>query len=264
MKKPRFSLRRLITASISLLMSLVFILYLYTHLEKDSWLASLLLDYTSTNVLYPLSIQNIMWVMFFIGLGELWERLYQTRIQAKQLYLHYLPEDERKVLQLPDLNNIYQTVQNTADLRLFLPSLIKRVILQFNSSRAIDQASLLLNSSLELYLHEIDLNYNMLRYITWLIPTLGFIGTVVGISIALNYAGAHVDDAQLLGELTRRLAVAFYTTLLALLQATVITFGLYMIQAWEERCLNHAGQYCLDNLINRLYIPNAPKNILKN
>ncbi len=262
MNRPRFSLRRLITASISILLALVFILYLYTHLAKDSWLASLLLDYSSTNHLYPLSIQNIMWLVFFIALGELWERFFQTYRQAQQIYLHYLPEDERKVLQLPDLNTLYQTVYNSEDNHLFLPSLIKRIILQFNSSRSIDQASLLLNSSLELYLHEIDLRYNMLRYITWLIPTLGFIGTVVGISMALNYAGGHVQDPQLLAELTKRLAVAFYTTLLALLQAAIITFGLHVIQAWEERSLNFAGQYCLDNLINRLYIPDAPKTVL--
>jgi hypothetical protein len=28
----------------------------------------------------------------------------------------------------------------------------------------------------------------------------------------------------------------------------------HVIQAFEERALNRAGQYCLDNLINRLYM----------
>jgi hypothetical protein len=28
----------------------------------------------------------------------------------------------------------------------------------------------------------------------------------------------------------------------------------HVIQAFEERALNQAGQYCLDNLINRLYM----------
>ena len=46
-----------------------------------------------------------------------------------------------------------------------------------------------LNSSLELYLHEIDLRYSIMRYLTWLIPSLGFIGTVMGIMFALQYAG---------------------------------------------------------------------------
>lgn len=126
--------------------------------------------------------------------------------------------------------------------------------MQFQSSRSIEQANSLLNSSLELYLHEIDLRYSMLRYIMWLIPSLGFIGTVIGITLALNYAGgADFQDPSLLAELTSRLAVAFYTTLLALIQAAVLVFMLHITQAYEERSLNLAGQYCLDNLINRLY-----------
>ena len=36
------------------------------------------------------------------------------------------------------------------------------------------------NSSMELYQHETELRYNLLRYLVWLIPTLGFIGTVAG------------------------------------------------------------------------------------
>jgi len=57
----------------------------------------------------------------------------------------------------------------------------------------------------------------------------------------------------LLSELTQRLAVAFYTTLLALIQAAILVFIMHIVQAQEERSLNLSGQYCLDNLINRLY-----------
>ena len=113
-----------------------------------------------------------------------------------------------------------------------------------------------MNSSLELYMHEIDLRYNMLRYIMWLIPSLGFIGTVIGIALALNFAGAETTDFQdpkLLSKLADRLGVAFYTTLLALLQAAVLVFLMHLTQAREEKALNDAGQYCMDNLINRLY-----------
>ena len=53
--------------------------------------------------------------------------------------------------------------------------------------------------------HEVDTRYSTLRYLVWVIPTIGFIGTVVGIAAALNQAGAADDyqDPALLGELTR-------------------------------------------------------------
>ncbi|MEK7990817.1 MAG: MotA/TolQ/ExbB proton channel family protein [Thiotrichaceae bacterium] len=241
----------------AIIIAALFIGILPLFFDKNSIGATILLDYHQNSILYPFSVQNIMWVVFFIGLSELWLRYLQGRLETYQLYCHYLPEDEKTVLQAKDLGIIYKYVRSsTRHSILFLPRLIQRIILQFQTTQSVSQANTLLNSSLELYMHEIDLRYNMLRYITWLIPTLGFIGTVIGISDALHYAGAYPNPEELpLSELTARLSVAFYTTLLALLQAAILVFCLYLIQAREEMALNRAGQYCLDNLINRLYCP---------
>jgi biopolymer transport protein ExbB/TolQ len=130
-------------------------------------------------------------------------------------------------------------------------------VLNFNLGQSVDQTNSLLNSSLELFLHELDLRYNMIRYITWLIPSLGFIGTVIGIMLALNYAGdrANVESPEMLYQVTERLGVAFSTTLVALVMAAILVFLQNLIQGREENMLNKSGQYCLDNLINRLYSP---------
>lgn len=209
---------------------------------------------------YPFTIQNLMWLMFFIGCGEIWTRIRQASRDREPVNARLLPEDPESMLRAADLGSIYKRV-NTGGFAedAFLPRLINRTILQFQSSRSVDQANSLLNSTLELCQHEIELRYNMLRYLVWLLPTLGFIGTVIGIALALNAVGA-VDDfndtekmAKMMPELTRKLGVAFYTTLLALLQSAILVFTLHIAQAREERGLNRAGQYCLDNLINRLY-----------
>lgn len=203
--------------------------------------------------LYPLSLQNIMWVFFFIGLGELWRRFRQATAERAECAANLLPEDPETVLTIDQLPDIYRAANKRSSL-LFLPRLLLRVILQFNVSQSIDSANALLNSSVELFMHELELRYNFLRYVMWLIPTLGFIGTVIGISDALAYAGvADTGSADFLAELTRRLAVAFDTTLLALLQAAILVFLLHVAQGEEEKALNNSAQYCLDNLINRLY-----------
>jgi hypothetical protein len=36
--------------------------------------------------------------------------------------------------------------------------------------------------------------------------------------------------------------------------SAVLVLIQHVVQAYEERSLNQAGQYCLDNLINRLYV----------
>ena len=208
---------------------------------------------------YPFTVQNLMWLVFALGLGELIVRLRDALAERAQLRQRYLPEDERTILQLPELRHIHARSREASGpsgpaYGRFLPRLIQRIVLQFQTSRSIGQANSVLDSSLELFLHEIDLRYSVIRYVVWAIPTLGFIGTVVGISLALGYAAeVDVQDPSLLAELTKRLAVAFNTTLLALVMSAVLVLLQHIVQAKEERALNEAGQYCLDNLINRLY-----------
>lgn len=208
---------------------------------------------------YPFTVQNLMWIVFALGIGELIVRARDASAERAQLKVGYLPEDETTLLQSLELRHIYAVARqanqpNQPSEGRFLPRLIQRIVTQFQTSKSIDQSNVILNSSLELYLHEIDLRYTMIRYVVWAIPTLGFIGTVVGISLALAFAGSvDLQDPSLLAELTKRLAVAFNTTLLALVMSAFLVLIQHIVQAFEERAANQAGQYCLDNLINRLY-----------
>ena len=227
-------------------------------------MAELLLDRNTRFFPYPFTIQNLTWIIFFGGCGELFVRIQRATVEDNQLKKNLLPEDDSTMLRSEDLGEFYEAANTNPRIQnCFLQRLISRTILQFQSSRSVDQANTLMNSSVELFQHELDLNYHMLRYIVWLIPTLGFIGTVVGIALALNETGASLSSGaggvsmtqnpELLVAMTKNLGVAFYTTLLALLLSAVLVFILHVAQAREERALNKAGQYCLDNLINRLY-----------
>ncbi|PCJ26900.1 MAG: hypothetical protein COA96_04530 [SAR86 cluster bacterium] len=248
---------RLVVFGVSLVVGVVVVTVLSFILgNPESKAGAFLLDRHTESFMYPFTIQNVMWVMFFVGCGELWVRFSQSNVEIRQVKKQYLPEDESAMLRAQDLGPVYEKVKPSAgEQGLFLQRLIMRVILQFQASRSVNQANTIFNSSLELFQHELDLKYNMLRYLVWLIPTLGFIGTVVGIAFALDYA-AGVEDPQdptLLAEIAGRLGVAFYTTLLALIQSAILMFALHIAQGREEMSLNYSGQYCLDNLINRLY-----------
>ena len=246
--------QRITVFGISLIGGVVFLAVMSVIFTSESKLGIFLLDRATPY--YPFTVQNIMWLMFWVGCGELYVRFYQSRMEVTQINKKYLPEDDESMLRAQDLGSFYQKVRPLEGERIFfLQRLITRCILQFQGSRSIDQANSLLNSSLELFQHELELKYNMLRYLVWLIPTLGFIGTIMGIADALEYAAgiANPQDPTLLKEITKRLGVAFYTTLLALLQSAVLVFALHIAQGREEMALNQSGQYCLDNLINRLY-----------
>jgi biopolymer transport protein ExbB/TolQ len=228
---------------------------------NDYW-GHVLLDRGHT---FPYSVQTGMWLAFSVGLGEIGVRVMSARIEMKQLRLNLLPQDARVVLQSDDLPQLYKQLISSAELkRCFLPRLIDRCILQFQASRSTAQCASLLNTSVEMFLHEVDLRYSMIRYLCWVIPSLGFIGTVVGIGRALEWAGdpAHIDDKTLLTTVTGMLAVSFNGTFLALVMASILVLLQNVVQAKEEHSLNLAGQYCLDNLINRLYVGD-PESLAK-
>jgi biopolymer transport protein ExbB/TolQ len=214
--------------------------------------AVLLLDLGSKHFRYPFTIQNAMHVLFFIGLGELFVRWRVGEREMAFLKRGYLPEDMETVLQGSDLGPIRRKVSKEFDAENgFLPSLIDLSILQFQSSRSVDQTVAVMNNSLELIAHRVDLRYGLVRYIAWLVPTLGFIGTVYGLGSSLAEAGLAKDiNVQ---ELAKTLGVGFDCTMVALVESAVLVFIMHLTQEKEETSVNLAGNYCLRNLINRMY-----------
>ena len=230
----------------------LWILLLTVLLSKGSDAAVLLLDYNpASSFPYPFTIQNLMYLFFFVCLGDLFVRWTGAAQELVHVRMGYLPEDEQTVLQPHELGAIREKVMGRFDDDSgFLPYLINLSVLQFQTSRSVDQAVSVLNSSLELIAHRVDLRYSLIRYIVWAIPTFGFIGTVVGIAGSLGYIrGGSVEIEQVTGNL----AIAFNTTIIALVLSAILVWLLHTVQKQEETAVNLAGSYCLKNLINRLF-----------
>ncbi|MCF8210286.1 MAG: MotA/TolQ/ExbB proton channel family protein [Rhodoferax sp.] len=212
----------------------------------------ILLDAATTTFPYPLTIQNVMHLFFFVGLGEFFVRWRVAEREFAFVAQRLLPEDGETVLQSQDMPALRRkTAGNFDGEHGFLPYLIDLCVLQFQASRSVDQTVTVLNSSLELIAHRVDLRYALARYIVWVIPTIGFIGTVVGIAFAMEQINPEQVDLK---ALTSSLGVAFYTTLVALVQSALLVLLMNLVQAHEERSVNEAGHYTLRNLINRLYV----------
>lgn len=215
----------------------------------------LLLDRWTTLFPYPITIQNIEHLVFFLGLGELATRWVTARRELAFAAEHFLPEDPHTVLEAADLGPIRRRVMDRFDAEDgFMPSLIDLCILQFQASRSVDQMVSVLNSSLELIAHRVDLRYQLSRYYSWLIPTIGFIGTVAGIAATLTIVAKGNPD---MSALASTLAVAFDTTIVALFESAVLVLIMNVVQGREERAVNLAGSYVLRNLINRLHVDSS-------
>jgi hypothetical protein len=79
---------------------------------------------------------------------------------------------------------------------------------------------------------------------------------VRGLSGGLSMAGQmdRVDSLQtFIDQATRHLTVAFDCTLVALVLSLAVMFLVHSVQRDEEALVIDCQQYCLENLVNRLY-----------
>jgi biopolymer transport protein ExbB/TolQ len=96
----------------------------------------------------------------------------------------------------------------------------------------------------------VEASYSLTRFISWAMPILGFLGTVLGITAAIS----GVDPSQLeqnIGQVTGGLAEAFDTTALALALTMVVMFISFMVERAEHRMLSRVDQYVEDELAHR-------------
>ncbi len=91
-------------------------------------------------------------------------------------------------------------------------------------------------------------SFSMIRTVTWAVPIMGFLGTVVGITMAIaNVTPEQLDSS--LPEVTSGLAVAFDTTAQALSLSMLLVFATFLVERGEQIVLNEIEQFGIDHLV---------------
>ncbi len=123
--------------------------------------------------------------------------------------------------------------------------LIDHCLITETSSRVME----IFSRRMETLERHVESSYSMLRYVAWAIPSLGFIGTVMGIGSALSLVDLAMEDMSLV---TQPLGLAFDTTLIALTESIILMFFLHTTQNKEEELLNTIDLFCQEKFIINL------------
>lgn len=213
---------------------------------------------------YPFTIQNLLYVLFAMGLGDAVYRRMVAAHEHEALSEHFLPEDAESVLLRKDLPSLrFAVLEAKRDTPYgfqpaFLTRAIDECILYFHANDSVDKTQSFMATLTGMELHKVDLNYTMLRYFTWVLPTVGFIGTVSGIAGALKHLPAVIgaeDAVAAMDPVLLSLGLAFNTTIVALVLNALLMLVLQRTQRMEEAAINEGAEYCLRNMINRLFTP---------
>ena len=105
------------------------------------------------------------------------------------------------------------------------------------------------------YLSDVDAarvhsGHGLFRVIVWAIPILGFLGTVIGITMALNGVDFAAPDESMF-KVLKGLGLKFDTTALALSLAIILMFVHYCVEQVENRLLEEVDSHVQDELFDR-------------
>jgi biopolymer transport protein ExbB/TolQ len=157
--------------------------------------------------------------------------------------MRILPEDTREfarqVQALPE--------QQHASL---LPRALLTALRRFSTTRNIQDVSSSTHTIFESEADRLESELSMIRYISWAIPSIGFIGTVRGIGEALAQADKAVQGD--IAGVTQSLGVAFNSTFIALLISIFLMFLVYQLQLLQERLVFDSENYVDDKLIRHM------------
>lgn len=134
-----------------------------------------------------------------------------------------------------------------------LPECMLAALHRFHATNSIQDAANAVKERAELAADRLDSSLSLVRYISWAIPAIGFIGTVRGIGLALAFA----EDA-IKGDITpviEALGLAFNSTLVALLISMGLMYFMHIVQSRQEAFVLETQTYSRDKLIDVMKVP---------
>lgn len=104
------------------------------------------------------------------------------------------------------------------------------------------------------YLADVDgarahASYGLVRFIVWAIPIMGFLGTVIGITVAI--ANLSPTELENISGVVAGLGTAFDTTATALGLSMVLMFTQFVIERIEQGLLDQVDEQAWDSLAGR-------------
>ncbi len=199
-------------------------------------------------------IQFITFVFFFWGILEINERSSKIGYERQSLGMSLLPEKEHWVISPDEVNEIkLKMIDLGKENKFLLSDMIRKACTKFRANNSISDVLEIVSRQSGINQNKAEGRQSIVRYLAWALPSVGFIGTILGIAQALGLAD-RASDPEVLGQITSNMYVAFDTTLVALILSIILMWFFYKLQENEDELHSDLEEYLIENLINRIHI----------
>lgn len=197
-------------------------------------------------------IQAFTFFLFFYGMLDV--RTKNKAIETEQLMFNreLLPIEDNDRLSVTDIEQLRQKLTEIERRNpSVLGGLIRKSAIAFLSNKSINDTLNLISTHIRIKQADSDSEQALIRYVAWAVPSVGFIGTVIGIAASLGIANQATSENGI-KAVTDLLEVAFDSTLIALLLDTVFVFYVHSLQERSEKLYSQMEAYMIENFINRI------------
>ena len=200
--------------------------------------------------------QEICMILFFWGFYLIAEKFYETSAQS---YLFDVDLLEDVSSDSNDAENILKNLEelpkeiNDSPLIKIISSALRRFLI----TGSVQNASESITPALDALIVKNEADLALVKYIAWAIPSIGFLGTVRGIGMAMTQAEIAVSGN--IGPMTESLGMAFNSTFVALLASIIIMLMLSFLGRAQDEQLVRVQEYCEKYLIKRISIIKKPE-----
>ncbi len=237
-----------ISVAISLLiMAVCMILFNVTNKENSPGLYRFII-LMGGDIINGGYIQGLTYLAFIWSWFEVKEKLAQIDRERKAFRMNLIPTSEKHVFLPSDINNLkFKLIEFDKREKYILSDLLKKACTKYRASGSLSELIDIVSIQIEVSQEKAEGDQSVIRYLTWVIPSIGFVGTVIGISQALMVANSGDMD-----KITSLLGVAFDTTLIALLLSIVIMWFVHQLQEETDRFHSDLKEFVIENLINKI------------
>jgi biopolymer transport protein ExbB/TolQ len=198
-------------------------------------------------------------LFFFWGVVILALKIPKLRLQRRALELAAVPQHHDFVLNEATAKTVLERMRSLVDdtRHFILLNRIDRALSNLHNIGGVSDVSTILKSQADNDENQIAASYALINAMVWAIPVLGFVGTVLGLSMAMGKFDATGDTSHIQHSLPlviAGLSTAFETTLVGLGFALLLHLFSDFIQQQETDFLDECNDYCHAHVVSKLRV----------
>lgn len=230
-------------------------IFVFVHLPVVSKIATIYMRPSNQFAVIPATF------FFFGGIAILFLKGKKIQFQQRALYLSAVPVEPEFILTETTAATVLARIHSLVDhpRHFVLFNRLDRALSNFRNIGQVGDVSAILRAQAENDEDQVASSYTVVNGLVWAIPVLGFIGTVLGLSLAI---GRFTSTLQAAGDIsliraslqgvTGGLATAFESTLVALTFTLILQLVITFQQKREMAFLDECNDYCHSHIVSKL------------